>query len=231
MKVDIWSDIRCPFCCIGKRKFENALQQFSHKEEVDVVWHSFQLDPGLKTQPEKDTVDYFTEVKGVSREQALQMFAGAKKMAEDTGIELNPETSVLANSERSHQLLQFAKTRSLGDEVKEALFKANFSEAKNIDDIEVLIDIAGAVGLDKPETREVLNSGKFSPAVKQDERIAQQIGVRGVPFFVFENKYAVSGAQAEETFLDVLNKTWEETTVSKPVTIKEGDSCGMDGCN
>ncbi|UJH91210.1 DsbA family oxidoreductase [Antarcticibacterium sp. 1MA-6-2] len=215
MKVDIWSDIRCPFCYIGKRKFENALENFPHKKDVEVIWHSFQLDPNLQTQPEKDTIDYFTEVKGVSREQALQMFNGAKKMAEESGIELKPETSVLANSEKSHQLLQFAKTKSLGNEMKEALFIAHFKEAKNIDDIDTLVEIANVVGLDKAETKEVLTSGKFLQAVKQDELAAQKIGVRGVPFFVFSNKYGVSGAQAEETFLEILQKTWEETEEPK----------------
>lgn len=231
MQVDIWSDVRCPFCYIGKRKFENALEKFENKENVEVIWHSFQLDPHLKTQPERDTIDYFTEVKGVSREQALQMFNGARKMAKESGIELNPETSVLANSERSHQLLQYAKSKSLGNEVKEALFKAHFSEARNIDDIEVLTEIAASVGLDKAETNEVLTSGKFLKAVKEDELAAQKIGVRGVPFFVFSNKYGVSGAQAEETFLEILQKTWEETEVQQPVIIKEGESCGTDGCD
>lgn len=210
MRVDIWSDIRCPFCYIGKRKFENALEKFEDKENVEVTWHSFQLDPNLKTQPETSTIDYFTKVKGVTKEQALQMFRGARKMAADVGLELNSESSVVANSFLAHQLLQFAKTKGLDNEVKEYLFEAQFAESKNIDDKDTLIDIAVAAGLDREETGNVLSSGKFADAVKKDEVIAQQIGVQGVPFFVFENKYAVSGAQAEETFLQVLEKVKSE---------------------
>lgn len=214
MKVDIWSDIRCPFCYIGKHKFEKALKQFENRDNVEVTWHSFQLDPNLKTQPETDTIEYFTKAKGISREQALQMFGGAQKMAAETGLELNLENSIVANSFRSHQLLQFAKSKGLGDEVKEALFEAHFSEAKNIDDQQTLLEIAATVGLDKAETEEVLNSEKFAYQVKQDEMAAKNIGVQGVPFFVFNNKYAVSGAQAPETFLEALEKSWEENSAS-----------------
>lgn len=211
MRVDIWSDIRCPFCYIGKRKFENALEKFEGKENVKVTWHSFQLDPTLKTQPDTSTIDYFTEAKGVSKEQALQMFRGAREMAAGIGLELDSESSVVANSFLAHQLLQFAKTKGLDNDVKELLFEAQFAESKNIDDKETLLDIAVAAGLDREETETVLSSGKFADAVKKDEMIAQQIGVQGVPFFVFEKKYAVSGAQAEETFLEVLEKIKKES--------------------
>lgn len=210
MTVDIWSDIRCPFCYIGKRKFEQALQQFKNKENVEVIWHSFQLDPDLKTQPEVDVIDYFTKAKGISREQADQMFNRAKEMAAETGLEFNMDSLIVANSFRSHQLLQFAKSKGLGDEIKEALFEAHFTEGKNIDDRQSLIEIANRIGLDKKETEEILDSERFCYEVKQDEMEAKNIGVQGVPFFVFNNKYAVSGAQAPETFLEVLEKSREE---------------------
>ncbi|CAM4124991.1 DsbA family oxidoreductase [Gillisia limnaea] len=212
MKVDIWSDIRCPFCYIGKRKFEQALEQFENREDVVVTWHSFQLDANLKTQPEVDLIDYFTKAKGISREQAHQMFSRAKEMAAETGLEFNMDSLIVANSYKSHQLLQFAKSKGLGDEIKEALFEAHFTEGKNIDDRESLIQIAAGIGLDKKETEEVLDSEKFAYQVKQDEMEARNIGVQGVPFFVFNNKYAVSGAQAPESFLEVLEKSWKEET-------------------
>lgn len=210
MRVDIWSDIRCPFCYIGKRKFENALEQFEDKEKVKVTWHSFELDPHLKTQPEISTIDHFTQVKGVTREQALQMFQGAREMAAKAGLELDSESSIVANSFLAHQLLQFARTKGVDNEVKELLFEAQFSEAKNIDDTGTLTNIAAAAGLDREETEVVLTSGKFAGAVKKDEMIAQEIGVQGVPFFVFQSKYAVSGAQPEETFLEILKKVKKE---------------------
>ncbi len=209
MKVDIWSDIRCPFCYIGKRKFEHALEQFTNKDKVEVTWHSFQLDPNLKTQPEVDLIDHFTKAKGISREQALQMFSRAKEMAVDTGLEFDMDSLIVANSFQSHQLLQFAKTKGLGDEIKEVLFEAHFRDAKNIDDRISLLELAESVGLDRTETEEALTSQKFAVQVKQDEQAAKTIGVTGVPFFVFDNKYAVSGAQAPETFLEVLEKCLE----------------------
>lgn len=211
MKVDIWSDIRCPFCYIGKRKFENALENFENSDSVEVTWHSFQLDPSLETQPETDMLDYFCKIKGLPREQAEQMLLGARQMGIENGLEFNIENSVVANSYKAHQLLQFAKTQGKANEVKEALFEAQFRDAKNIDDLETLLQLADGAGLDREETKTILNSGKFAEKVKQDEMAAQQIGVKGVPFFVFDKKYGVSGAQAEETFLEVLEKVWEET--------------------
>ncbi|GAB2772201.1 DsbA family oxidoreductase [Salinimicrobium soli] len=210
MTVDIWSDVRCPFCYIGKHKFENALKKFEHGGKVKVNWHSFQLDPNLETQPDISTMDYFVEAKNVSKEQAQQMFENVEKMAAETGLEMDPNSSVVANSFRAHLLLQLAKEKGKANELKEELFKAHFSEGKNIDDHETLLQIAASAGLDSEEAEKALTSEDFAYAVKQDEMQAQQIGVRGVPFFVFENKYGVSGAQPSETFLEVLQKVWEE---------------------
>jgi predicted DsbA family dithiol-disulfide isomerase len=210
MTVDIWSDIRCPFCYIGKRNFENALEKFPEKEKVQVNWHSFQLDPKLETRPDLSTLDYFVQVKNVSAEQAQEMFSNVKKMAADTGLEMDPNSTVLANSFKAHLLLQLAKEKGLANDMKEELFKAHFSEAKNIDDEQSLIEIAVAAGLEEQEAKDALTSEALGYAVKQDEMHAQQIGVRGVPFFVFNDKYAVSGAQPAETFLEVLQKAWQE---------------------
>jgi predicted DsbA family dithiol-disulfide isomerase len=210
MNIDIWSDVRCPFCYIGKRNFEAALEKFPNKNEVKVNWHSFQLDPNLETQPEISTLDYFIKAKNVSKEQALQMFENVEKMATDSGLEMDPNSSVVANSFKAHLLLQLAKEKGLANELKEELFKAHFSAAKNIDDKESLLEIAVAAGLERKEAENALDSEEYAYAVKQDEMQAQQIGVRGVPYFVFDNKYGVSGAQPSETFLEVLKKVWTE---------------------
>lgn len=210
MKVDIWSDIRCPFCYIGKRNFEKALSKFENNEDVEVIWHSFQLDPNLRTQPETDIIQYFMKHKGVSEEQAKQMLEGAKHMGYSAGLELNLEKSIVANSLRAHQLLQFAKSKGLGNEIKEALFKAHFTDARNIDDTETLIDIAEEVGLKRKETETLFSGDDFKIKVKEDEDAAKKLRIQGVPFFVFNRKYAVSGAQPAETFLEVLQKSWEE---------------------
>ncbi|MFD0975333.1 DsbA family oxidoreductase [Salinimicrobium gaetbulicola] len=212
MTVDIWSDVRCPFCYIGKHKFENALKEFNHKDNVEVRWHSFQLDPTIKTSPELSTLDYFTQVKNVSKEQALEMFSNMEDMARESGLKIDSNSTVLANSFRAHLLIQLAIQKGLANEVEEALFIAHFSEAKNIDDEETLVEIGISAGLAEQEVRNALTSEELSYAVKQDEMQAQQIGVRGVPFFVFNHKHGVSGAQATETFKEVLEKVWEEET-------------------
>lgn len=212
MTVDIWSDVRCPFCYIGKHKFESALKEFNHKDKVEVRWHSFQLDPTIKTSPELSTLDYFTQVKNVSKEQALEMFRNMEAMARESGLKIDSNSTVLANSFRAHLLIQLAIQKGFANEVEEALFIAHFSEAKNIDDEETLVEIGISAGLAEQEVKNALTSEELSYAVKQDEMQAQQIGIRGVPFFVFNNKHGVSGAQATETFREVLAKVWEEET-------------------
>lgn len=211
MTIDIWSDVRCPFCYIGKHHFEAALDEFEHKEKVQINWHSFQLDPNLETQPELSTMDYFVRTKNVSEEQAREMFQNVEKMAAESGLEMDPNASVVANSFKAHLLIQLAKEKGRANELEEELFKAHFSEAKNIDDKETLLEIAVAAGLEKEAAEQALDSDDLAYAVKQDEMLAQQIGVRGVPFFVFENKYGVSGAQPSATFLEVLEKVWKES--------------------
>ena len=134
MKVKIWSDVRCPFCYIGKKKFEAALAKFPQENKVEVEWKSYQLDPNLQTDPNLSTLEYFVKTKGVSEAQAREMFSGATNMAAEVGLKFNLETSVTANSFMAHRLIQLAKSKGLGNEIEEALFKAHFEKAKNIDD-------------------------------------------------------------------------------------------------
>lgn len=206
IEVEIWSDVRCPFCYIGKRKFEAALEQFPQKEDVKITWKSFQLDPTLETKPENTTLDYFIETKGVSKDQARQMFGHAKKMAAEVGLNFDLENTVVANSFKAHRLIQLAKSKGLANEMEEALFRLNFSEGKNIDDDEELLKTGKAAGLTEEDLLDVLKSDDFSYEVKQDEMEAKNIGVTGVPFFVFNRKFAVSGAQPEDVFLNTLKK-------------------------
>lgn len=211
MRVDIWSDVRCPFCYIGKRKFEKALETFAYKDEVEVVWHSFQLDPELKTQPGLDSVDYLAQIKSMPREQVLQMHEHVLKAAREVGLEFDLDSTVVANSFHAHRLIQLAKSEGLADEAEEHLFRAHFSDGKNIDDKETLREIGKAIGLDDKLVDEVLASDRFADKVREDELMARHIGIRGVPFFIFNNRYAVSGAQAPEAFLQTLEKAWKES--------------------
>lgn len=229
MKINIWSDIRCPFCYIGKRKFEMALEKFEHRNAVEVEWKSFELDPGLKTQNDVNATEHLAAIKGISKERANEMQQYVKGIANEVGLDFNADKAVVANSFNGHRLIQFAKTKGLGNEAEEELFKAHFTEGKNIDNTEVLLQTAINSGLDENEAREMLASGAFAKEVKQDEMQAQQFGISGVPFFVLNDKYAVSGAQSPETFLQALEQTWQETEEKKPVIIKQGESCPVDG--
>lgn len=230
MEVKIWSDVRCPFCYIGKKRFETALEQFPNRDQVEVVWKSFQLDPSLRTDPQANTLDYFVRTKGVSPAQARQMFAGATEMAREEGLNFDLENAIPANSFDAHRLIQLAKTKNLGNEIEEALFRAHFEEGKNIDDPEILAAVAREAGIADQEVRFVLNSEAFAAEVRQDELEARKTGVRGVPFFVFEDRYAISGAQPSEAFLETLEKAWAEHQKQHPsLEISGGDSCAVDG--
>jgi predicted DsbA family dithiol-disulfide isomerase len=233
MKINIWSDVRCPFCYIGKKKFEIALEKFQHKNNVNVEWQSFELDPNLVTEEDVNALDHLAEIKGISKSKAKEMNQYVAQVAREVGLDFNFEKVVVANSFNAHRVIQFAKSKGLGNEAEEALFKAHFIEGKNIDRNETLVQTAVSIGLDENETREMIASGAFSKEVKQDEMQAQDFGISGVPFFVLNDKYAVSGAQSPETFLQALEQTWKESEEGKkPVIISEGESCSIDGnCN
>ena len=231
MKVNIWSDIRCPFCYVGKKKFEKALAQFPHAEEIEVTWHSFQLDPNLVTQPDTNPYDYFSKAKGIPVIQAKAMHEHAKKAGKEVGIDFNFDESKVANSFRGHLLIQLAKKKNLADAMEEALFEAQFISGKNIDDEAVLLETGKSVGLTEVEIKNALASDEMSHAVTQDGLMARQLGINAVPFFVFNDKYGVSGAQQPEHFLEVLNKSFEEfSTGDKGLQIiSQGESCDTDG--
>ncbi|MFA5835127.1 MAG: DsbA family oxidoreductase [Bacteroidota bacterium] len=209
MKVEIWSDVMCPFCYIGKRRFEQALQQFPDKEHVEIEWKSFQLNPDMVTDPDKNINQFLAEHKGISIAQAKQMNDRVTDMARDVGLHYDFDNAIAANSFDAHRLSHFAKKQGKQDAIEERLFKAYFTEGKNTADHETLIQLAEEAGLNPDETRMMLAGNEFADAVNNDIYQAHQVGARGVPFFVFDNKYAVSGAQPVEVFLQVLNKIVE----------------------
>ena len=208
MKVDIWSDVRCPFCYVGKRKFELALEQFEHKDKVEIEWHSFELDPDAETKPGLNINDYLAEKKGQTREWAVQMNEHVSRSAAEAGLQFNFDNMVIANSFDAHRLIQLAKTYELGNEMEELLFKAHFIDGKNIDDKAVLTEIGLAAGIENVVVSQMLDTYEFGNEVRADEQIAQQIGISGVPFFIFDQKLAVSGAQPPETFLGAMEQAW-----------------------
>lgn len=210
MKVEIWSDVACPFCYIGKRRLEEALSSYAHADEVEIEWKSFQLNPELKTNGVQGIHEYLAEAKGWTVAYARQMGEQVMAMAEEVGLHYNMDATVVANTQNAHRLIQYAKTQKLGDAIEEALFKAYFMEGKNIDLTSDLLELAVGIGLDQTETLEVLNSSQFEEQVELEAYEAQQIGVRGVPFFVFDRKFGISGAQPLEVFTRTLDQAYAE---------------------
>ncbi|WP_236059431.1 DsbA family oxidoreductase [Chitinophaga rhizophila] len=231
MKVEIWSDIMCPWCYIGKRRFEAAMEQFTDAGSVEIEWHSFQLDPTIESGHGDNLYSYLSKRKGVPYEQAVQMNNQVTALASTLGLTYNMEQAVVANSFDAHRLIQLAKKHQLGDAAEERLFKAYFTEGKDFSDPETLVAIGKEIGLPESELKELVNSQAFAPDVKRDIQEASALGINGVPFFVFDRKYGVSGAQASETFLEVLNKSVGEWKKSQPAGLEiiEGQTCGPDG--
>jgi predicted DsbA family dithiol-disulfide isomerase len=208
--VEIWSDVMCPFCYIGKRQFEQALAQFPQREQVEVVWRSFQLDPSLQTDPSKSVLQSLSENKGWSMAQTREAMAQVTQMAASVGLSYDFDRAVVANSFDAHRFTHLAKKHGLQNEAEERLFAAYFSEGKNTADHATLIQLGLAIGLEQAELEQTLASDAFAEEVRQDIFRARQVGVTGVPFFVFQNKYAVSGARGSALFLQVLEQVWED---------------------
>jgi predicted DsbA family dithiol-disulfide isomerase len=224
MNVEIWSDVLCPFCYIGKREFERALERFPNKDQVTVTWRSFELDPNAPARSELDTYGMLAKKYGRTREQAKDMVRNVVDRAASVGLQYDMDRAVIANSFDAHRLIQLAKTKGLGDQAEERLFRAYFMEGAHIGDHAVLRRLGEEIGLDGAEVERMLMDGSFAEQVRQDERTAQQLGIRGVPFFVLDSKYAVSGAQSAEHFLGALQQAWSERPA--PVVLAgDGPSC------
>lgn len=223
----------CPFCYIGKRKFENALAQFPHKEKINIIWKSFQLDPTTVTDPSLNTIDNLAEKKGWSKQQAQETTAHVTNIAKQVGLEFNFEKAVVANSFDAHRLSHLAKKYGKQNDLEEKLFLAYFTEGKNTADYSTLSQIGKDIGIPAQEITDVLNSDTYAKEVEQDIIEAQHIGVRGVPFFVLDRKYAVSGAQESETFLGALTKAYEEhaSGILEPIATNNSCGCGPEGCS
>lgn len=229
MKVEIWSDVMCPFCYIGKRKFEAAMGQFANSNAIELEWKSFELSPDMVTDTSKSTTQYLAEHKGISIEEAQGMTEYVTNMAKQVGLEYHLEKAVVANSFNAHRFSHFAKQYGKQDEAEELLFRSYFTEGKNTDDLNVLLQLGIEIGLDSVALKAVLESDAYAAEVRADETEAMQLGVRGVPFFVFDRKYAVSGAQDPTVFLQTLNKSFEEWRKANPQPafemVGDGPSC------
>ena len=232
MKVEIWSDVMCPFCYIGKRKFEAALSKMPERESVEVIWKSFQLQPDLKTDPTKNTVAHLAESKGWTIAYTNQAIAHVVDMAKKVGLNYNFDKAVVANSFDAHRVSHYAASQGKGNEMEEQLFQAYFVDGKNTADHKTLTQLSVSIGLNESDVKAVLSTDKFSEEVRKDIYEASQIGVSGVPYFVFNDKYAVSGAQDSNVFLEVLQKSfaeWKSANGDKKTELIEGSVCTPKG--
>ena len=237
MKVEIWSDVVCPWCYIGKRRFEAALADFPHREQVEVVWKAFELDPTATSLPAgqevapSDHAARLAEKYGTDRAGAQAMVDNVTTQAAAVGLEYRLDRAVPANTVDAHQVIHLAGERGVQDAVQERLLRGYFTEGERVGDRDTLVRLAADAGLDADEVRAVLDEGRYVGAVRADEAEAQAIGVRGVPFFVVDRKYGVSGAQSADVLRQVLDRAWSERAPLIPVVGgDDGTACGPDGC-
>lgn len=211
MKVEIWSDIYCPFCYIGKRHFEAGLKKFAHHKDVEIVHRSFELDPHAEVNPADDVYGLaVAKHPGTTREYMKSVQAGISKRAEEVGLTFNYDTAIQTNTFNAHRLVHYAAQFGKADDMLEILYKAYFTDSLHLGDLNTLVDLAVQAGLDGEETAAMLQSDQFAEAVRADELTAQRYGISGVPYFVIDGKYGINGAQPEAVFTEALQVAWEE---------------------
>ncbi len=232
MKVEIWSDIMCPFCYMGKRKFELALAEFEHKDKIEIIWKSFQLHPELKKSTPTDIEELIAGKKGIDTNQAKHINEQVAQAGRQVGLNFNFDKVLAINTFDAHRFLHFAKANGKTNEAEEVMFSAYYTDGKNVGDFNVLVELGKELGLDTNALKTALGNESYADEVRADIYEAQQLGIRGVPFFVFDRKYAVSGAQEPQTFLQTLVKSYTEWQKENPETkleIIEGKVCTPNG--
>ncbi|MGV8857335.1 DsbA family oxidoreductase [Rhodoglobus sp.] len=208
VKVDIWSDVQCPWCYIGKRRFEAAVD--SSGVAVDIEYHSFELAPDTPVEYEGTPIQFLSERKGLPMPQVEEMLTRVTDIATSLGLDYDYEHIHQTNTVKAHELLHYAKAHGRQLEMKERLLEAYFVKTEHVGRVADLADIAASIGFDRDEVVSALESSEYLPAVKADMEVAMQYGIQGVPFFVIDGKYGVSGAQESETFANVLTQVLTE---------------------
>lgn len=231
MQVEIWSDVVCPWCYIGKRRFEKALADFEHADEVTVRWRSFELDPNAAFLPGRSMAEQLAAKYGRTVEQAGEMLRSMDRMAAAEGLDYDLASTTGGNTFDAHRLLHLAEDHGLGPDMKEALLHTYFVERVAVSDPDVLRRVAAKVGLPAAEVEEVLAGDRYADAVRADEREAHELGCTGVPFAVVDRKFAVPGAQEPDTFLAVLRRAWDQAHPVLETVKGGGPSCDGDSCS
>jgi predicted DsbA family dithiol-disulfide isomerase len=229
LTIDVWSDIVCPWCAIGKRRLEQALAQFGHADDVEVVWRAFELDPDAPAVREGDNITRLAEKYGRTRAEALAMTRRVEETAAQDGLDFHLTKARSGNTFDAHRVLHLAAEHGLQGKVKERLMRGYMTEGEAIGEHEVLVKLASEAGLDAEAVRAVLASDRYAREVREEEDAARSLGVNGVPFFVLGGKYAVSGAQPAHVMRRALEQAWSSLPESEAAS-QEGAACGPDGC-
>ncbi len=227
MHVEIWSDIACPWCYVGKRRFETALAGFAHADQVQVTWRSFELDPSAPAEREQSGAEHLAAKYGMSVEQAAAMNAQMTETAAGEGLAFHFDRQRGGNTFDAHRLVHLAAEHGLQDAMKERLMRAYFGEGELMSDHEALARLAAEVGLPADAVAALLAGDRFAAEVREDERTAAGFGIGGVPFFVVDRAFGASGAQPPEVLGELLRRAWEARPLE---VVAGGDSCGVDGC-
>jgi predicted DsbA family dithiol-disulfide isomerase len=229
MQIEVWSDVVCPWCYIGKRRLETALERFPHRDQVEVVWRSFQLDPSIPEGDTHPTLPALAAKYGTSEDAMRANMTRVELVAADEGLEYHLADGVSGNTARAHELLHHAAVHGRQAEVKERLLHAYFTEARSVFDVDSLVGLAAEAGLDADEARAALTDRRYRSAVARDAATAQALGATGVPFFVVDRTYGAAGAQPADLLLQLLERAWAE---SHPlVTVPPADACADDACS
>jgi predicted DsbA family dithiol-disulfide isomerase len=235
MLVEIFSDVVCPWCAVGKRRFETALGLFEHADEIEVVWRAYELDPNAPARRDGDYADRLARKYGMSRERAVAANEQLTAVAAAEGLDFHFERVQPGNTFDAHRLLHYARQIGPGvqDALKERLLVAYFTEGSAIGEPETLVALAAEVGLDPKECADVLAGDRYADDVRTDERDALELGVSGVPFFVIDGKFGIPGAQDADTILGILNRAWTKAHPLQVAAVPsqgvacEGDSCAV----
>jgi len=209
MDIEIWSDIACPWCYVGKRRFEAALAAFEHRDDVSVTWRSFELDPQAPAQRPVDSATHLAEKYGMSRDEALARQRSLAEVAAGDGLDMRADLARGGNTFDAHRLVQLAKANGVQDAMKERLMRAYHTEGESIGDTETLRRLALEVGLPEPEVRDVLASDRYAADVREDERTAMSLGINAVPFFVVDRRMGAAGAHPAQALGELLRRGWE----------------------
>lgn len=229
MRVEIWSDIACPWCYIGKARFEKGLESFAHRDDVEVVHRSFELDPGHAKDDVASVVDMLAAKYGRSRQEALAMEEQVASQARSEGLGYRVGDRDHGSTFDIHRLLQLAKARGRQDALLNVVYRTNFAEERSVYDTETLVDLGVEAGLDEAETRVLLaDPDAFADDVRADEREAAELGATGVPFFVLDRRYGVSGGQPAEVFTQALEQAWQGRAITA-VGDDAAVTCDADG--